>query len=73
MNWALFICGIALVVVSITTLLWLSACALASRREIPPFQISVRANRQPGETDSDLVNRLLVQSPTHQKQMGEAK
>jgi hypothetical protein len=39
----------------------------------PISDLRVRAWRQPGETDSDLVDRLLNQSPTHQAQLKETK
>lgn len=61
----------AFIVVGFFTLICFGAC-LATRREMPPMQNSIRAWRNPGETDSDMIDRLLSASPTHQAQLKEA-
>jgi hypothetical protein len=39
----------------------------------PISNLRIRAWREPGESDSDVVDRLLNQSPTHQAQLKETK
>jgi hypothetical protein len=45
----------------------------SAARPIPPVQFSIPAWRQPGESDDDLVNRMLNQSPTHQAELRRDK
>jgi hypothetical protein len=59
--------------VQLCALVFLLALLISARREIPPFHTSVRIWRNPGESDSDMADRLLNASPYHQAELKETK
>lgn len=49
-------------------LICLAACS-ASKRQTPSIYTKFSARRNEGESESDVMDRLLMQSPTHQAQI----